>query len=83
MLAQRDTPVFPFREFSLMTVGRWGWVREHGGKTAERLVPLKQQGWGERDAEVLTCPRDRHVIGDRKIEAFSIIPRSFSWMMSR
>ena len=70
-----------------MTGGRWGWVRERrnhrGGKTAERLVPLKQQGWGERDAEVPTCPRGRHVIGDRKIEAFSIIPRSFSWMMSR
>lgn len=76
-----------FRELSLMTVGRWGWVREgrnhHGGKTAERLVPLKQQGWGERDAEVPTCPRDRYVIGHRKTEAFSIIPRSFSWMISR
>lgn len=52
-------------------------------KTAERLVPLKQQGWGERDAEVPTCSRDRYVIGYRKIEAFSIIPRSFSWMISR
>lgn len=52
-------------------------------KTAERLVPLKQQGWGERDAEVPTCPKDRYVIGYRKIEAFSIIPRSFSWIMSR
>lgn len=52
-------------------------------KTAERLVPLKQQGWEERDAEVPTCPKDRYVIGYRKIEAFSIIPRSFSWIMSR
>lgn len=49
----------------------------------QRLVPLKQQGWGERDAEVPTCPRDTYVIGYRKIEAFSIIPRSFSWMISR
>ena len=80
--AQRDTLIFPFRKFNLMTLEGMG-----VSKRGERLLWWEnsylsgsRDGEGEREAVVPRCPRDRYVIGYKKIEALSIIPRSFSWM---
>ena len=56
-------------------------------KRGERLLwwensylSRSRDGEGEREAVAPRCPRDRYALGYKKIEALSIIPRSFSWM---